>query len=100
MAKITDNTTKIYLVEVKAPDDYTRSEKVHEVVLTSGSANDAAQEIEIVNIPDNKGDFWFKLPKTGAYGVIIFALAGMCLVAVGMFIFLRNRKNDEEQQAA
>ncbi len=100
VAKITDNTTKIYLVEVKAPDDYTRSEKVYEVVLTSASADDAAQEIEIVNIPDNKGDFWFKLPKTGAYGVIIFALAGMCLVAVGMFIFLRNRKNDEEQQAA
>lgn len=97
IAKVTDQNSKIYLVEVKAPDGYTRSDKVHEVSLTSG---DTAQEIEIVNIPDNKGGFWFNLPKTGAAGVIIFALAGMCLVAVGMFIFLRNRKKDEEQQAA
>ncbi|WP_116440389.1 SpaH/EbpB family LPXTG-anchored major pilin [Gardnerella swidsinskii] len=97
IAKVTDQNSKIYLVEVKAPDGYTRSDKVHEVSLTSG---DTAQEIEIVNIPDNKGGFWFNLPKTGAAGVIIFALAGMCLVAVGMFIFLRNRKKDEEQQNA
>lgn len=97
VAKVTDQNSKIYLVEIKAPEGYTRSDKVHEVSLTSG---DTAQEIEIVNIPDNKGGFWFNLPKTGAAGVIIFALAGMCLVAVGMFIFLRNRKKDEEQQAA
>ena len=97
VAKVTDQNSKIYLVEIKAPEGYTRSDKVHEVSLTSG---DTAQEIEIVNIPDNKGGFWFNLPKTGAAGVIIFALAGICLVAVGMFIFLRNRKKDEEQQAA
>jgi hypothetical protein len=53
-----------------------------------------------VNVPTKDNGSWFNLPKTGAAGVIIFALAGMCLVAVGMFIFLRNRKKDEEQQAA
>lgn len=101
VAKVTDANTnsKIYLVEVKAPEGYARSEQPHEVSLTSGKST-AAQEVEIVNVPTKDNGSWFNLPKTGAAGVIIFALAGMCLVAVGMFIFLRNRKKEEEQQAA
>ncbi|MFP1685408.1 SpaH/EbpB family LPXTG-anchored major pilin [Gardnerella leopoldii] len=102
VAKVTDANanSKIYLVEVKAPEGYARSEQPHEISLTSAKSNAAAQEIEIVNVPTKDNGSWFNLPKTGAAGVIIFALAGMCLVAVGMFIFLRNRKKDEEQQAA
>ncbi len=102
VAKVTDANanSKIYLVEVKAPDGYARSEQPHEVSLTSDKSTAAAQEVEIVNVPTKDNGSWFNLPKTGAAGVIIFALAGMCLVAVGMFIFLRNRKKDEEQQAA
>ncbi|RIY24060.1 LPXTG cell wall anchor domain-containing protein, partial [Gardnerella vaginalis] len=46
------------------------------------------------------GNDWFKLPKTGAAGVIIFALVGLGLVGSGMFVFLKNRKKEEEQQAA
>ncbi|RFT31426.1 hypothetical protein CG403_04340 [Gardnerella vaginalis] len=49
--------------------------------------------------PDG-GNNWFKLPKTGAAGVIIFALIGLGLVGSGMFVFLKNRKKEEEQQAA
>ncbi|MFU0552593.1 SpaH/EbpB family LPXTG-anchored major pilin [Gardnerella swidsinskii] len=102
VAKVTDANanSKIYLVEVKAPEGYARSEQPHEISLTSAESNATAQEIEIVNVPTKDNGSWFNLPKTGAAGVIIFALAGMCLVAVGMFIFLRNRKKDEEQQAA
>lgn len=99
VAKVTDANSKIYLVEVKAPEGYARSEQPHQITLTS-SADATAQEIEIVNVPTKNNGSWFNLPKTGAAGVIIFALAGMCLVAVGMFIFLRNRKKEEEQQAA
>ena len=91
---------KFYVVEIKAPDGFARSEKVYEVTVTAKTSNDTSYEYAIANVPSNDGDFWFKLPKTGAYGIIIFAIAGMCLVAVGMFIFLRNRKKDEEQQAA
>ena len=102
VAKVTDANanSKIYLVEVKAPEGYARSEQPHEISLTSAKSNATAQEVEIVNVPTKDNGSWFNLPKTGAAGVIIFALAGMCLVAVGMFIFLRNRKKDEEQQAA
>ncbi len=90
---------KFYVVEIKAPDGFARSEKVYEVTVTAKKDNDTSYEYAIANVPSNDGDFWFKLPKTGAYGIIIFAIAGMCLVAVGMFIFLRNRKKDEEQVA-
>lgn len=91
---------KFYIVETAAPEKYARSTKVYEVTLTTATAATAAQVVDIPNVPTKDGGFWFNLPKTGAAGVIIFALAGMCLVAVGMFIFLRNRKKDEEQQAA
>lgn len=91
---------RFILLRVKAPEGYARSEQPHEISLTSAESNATAQEIEIVNVPTKDNGSWFNLPKTGAAGVIIFALAGMCLVAVGMFIFLRNRKKDEEQQAA
>ena len=91
---------KFYIVETVAPDKYARSTKVYEVTLESAAKTANAQSVDIPNVPTKDGGFWFNLPKTGAAGVIIFALAGMCLVAVGMFIFLRNRKKDEEQQAA
>ncbi|WP_421778190.1 SpaH/EbpB family LPXTG-anchored major pilin [Gardnerella sp. KA00747] len=102
VAKVTDTNSKIYLVEVKAPEGYTRSEQAYEVNLESkaSTANDAVLEYEVPNVPDNKGDFWFKLPKTGAAGVTIFAIAGMGLVGIGIFVFMRNRKKDEEHQNA
>ena len=102
VAKVTDTSSKIYLVEVKAPEGYTRSEQAYEVNLDSktSNANDAVLEYEVPNVPDNKGDFWFHLPKTGAAGVTIFAIAGMGLVGIGIFVFMRNRKKDEEHQNA
>ena len=102
VAKVTDQSSKIYLVEVKAPEGYTRSEQAYEVNLDSktSNANDAVLEYEVPNVPDNKGDFWFHLPKTGATGVTIFAIVGMGLVGIGIFVFMRNRKKDEDQQAA
>lgn len=102
VAKVTDTNSKIYLVEVKAPEGYTRSEQAYEVNLESkaSTANDAVLEYEVPNVPDNKGDFWFHLPKTGAAGVTIFAIAGMGLVGIGIFVFMRNRKKDEEHQNA
>ncbi|MFP1667526.1 SpaH/EbpB family LPXTG-anchored major pilin [Gardnerella leopoldii] len=91
---------KFYAVETVAPAGYIRNPDVHPILVEAGKTEET---ITVENLPDsgNDGKSWlFNLPKTGAAGVIIFALAGMCLVAVGMFIFLRNRKKDEEQQAA
>ncbi|MFU0548708.1 SpaH/EbpB family LPXTG-anchored major pilin [Gardnerella leopoldii] len=87
--------TAIYLVETKAPEGYALSDTPKAITITANQTHTETFE----NVPTSDHD-WFNLPKTGAAGVIIFALAGMCLVAVGMFIFLRNRKKDEEQQAA
>ncbi len=91
---------EFYAVETVAPAGYIRNPNVHPIKVAEGKTEET---ITVENLPEsgNDGKSWlFNLPKTGAYGVIIFALAGMCLVAVGMFIFLRNRKKDEEQQAA
>ena len=96
---IDDSTHPFYLVETEAPANYERDRQAHVVKVLENSTKDAPTAIDVANVP-TKDHNWFNLPKTGAAGVIIFALAGMCLVAVGMFIFLRNRKKDEEQQAA
>ncbi|WP_246904555.1 SpaH/EbpB family LPXTG-anchored major pilin [Gardnerella vaginalis] len=96
---------KFYIVETSAPDKYARSTKVYPVTVESAAqktdGNDTpAYVVDIANVPTKDGGFWFNLPKTGAAGVVIFALAGVCLVCFGIFVFMRNRKKDEEQQAA
>ena len=91
---------EFYVVETAAPDNFALSPAVEKVTIPATEATATAYVYTFKDVPTKDGGFWFNLPKTGAAGVIIFALAGMCLVAVGMFIFLRNRKKDEEQQAA
>lgn len=89
-----------YAVETVAPAGYIRNPDVKTINVEE---KDSTKVFPVENLPasGNDGKSWlFNLPKTGAAGVIIFALAGICLVAVGMFIFLRNRKKDEEQQSA
>ncbi|EIK87618.1 putative surface protein [Gardnerella vaginalis 6119V5] len=89
-----------YVVETVAPTGYIRNPDVHEFTLDKNKTEDT---LTVKNIPDsgNGGKGWlFNLPKTGAAGVVIFALAGVCLVCFGIFVFMRNRKKDEEQQAA
>ncbi len=89
-----------YVVETVAPAGYIRNPDVHEFTLDKNKTEDT---LTVKNIPDsgNGGKGWlFNLPKTGAAGVVIFALAGVCLVCFGIFVFMRNRKKDEEQQAA
>lgn len=88
-----------YAVETVAPAGYIRNPDVKTINVEE---KDSTKVFPVENLPDsgNDGKSWlFNLPKTGAAGVIIFALAGICLVAVGMFIFLRNRKKEEEQAA-
>ena len=92
--------TEFYVVETEAPKGYIRNPDVHKVTVATDKTEDT---FTVKNIPDsgNGGKGWlFNLPKTGAAGVVIFALAGVCLVCFGIFVFMRNRKKDEEQQAA
>ena len=90
----------VYLVEVKAPKGYALSPSVHPVTVTKDQTK--AEDFE--NFPlkggDNGKSFWFNLPATGAAGVILFALAGMGLIAASVFLYMRNRKEEEQQQNA
>ena len=49
---------------------------------------------------DNGKSFWFNLPATGAYGVLIFAVVGMVLIVASVIMYVRNRKEEEQQQNA
>lgn len=88
-----------YIVEVEAPVNYERDHQVHTATVGTDSTKDAPTTVNIANVPTKDNGSWFKLPKTGAAGVIIFALIGLGLVGSGMFVFLKNRKKEEEQAA-
>ena len=98
---------KFYIVETAAPEGFALSPKVEEVTaLNSGTDYDTNSSTFIYKFkdlpnggPDGSGKNWFNLPETGAAGVIIFALIGLGLVGSGMFVFLKNRKKEEEQAA-
>ena len=90
---------EFYAVETVAPAGYIRNPNVHTITV---EANKDTETFPVENLPasGNDGKSWlFDLPKTGAAGVIIFALIGLGLVGSGMFVFLKNRKKEEEQAA-
>ena len=90
----------VYLLEVKAPQGYARSTAVYEAKITK----DKTSTIEIEDLPLKGGEdgksFWFNLPATGAYGVLIFAVVGMVLIVASVIMYVRNRKEEEQQQNA
>ena len=88
--------TNIYLVEVKAPEGYIRLPEVKAVNVEEGKL----KIVDFSNTKKNTFGTWFNLPATGATGVIIFALAGMGLIAASVFLYMRNRKEEEQQQNA
>ena len=81
-----------YIVEIAAPDGYIRNP---DVVTTKATGDDA--EFTFQNLPTKDKGFWFNLPKTGAAGVILFALAGACFVGAGFVVYIHRRKKEEEQ---
>ena len=88
----------IYLVEMKAPTNYMRYPGAVAVKLEEGKT-------KTVDFPNSKIEDtgintpWFNLPATGAAGVIIFAVAGMGLIAASVFLYMRNRKEEDQQNA-
>ena len=95
---------KFYVVETKAPDNYVLAPKVEEVTIPTTYLTDAnynkdsktfVYSFKDVPTSNNSIDHWFKLPKTGAYGVFIFAIAGIVLIAASVFIYTRNNRKEE-----
>ncbi len=81
-----------YIVETAAPDGYIRNPDVVTIKVTDDNKTYTFQ-----NLPTKDKGFWFNLPKTGAAGVILFALAGVCFVGAGFVVYIHRRKKEEEQ---
>lgn len=94
----------LYVVEVKAPEGFALSPVVKEITVKDTTTNDNPDTLKFPNIPlhGEKGGnkFWFNLPATGAYGVLIFAVVGMVLIVASVIMYVRNRKEEEQQQNA
>lgn len=86
---------KYYVVETVAPAGYIRNPKA---VAVKVEDTDKTKNFEFLDVPDDSNGSWLSLlPKTGAQGVIIFAVIGMCFVGSGFFVYMRRRKKEEEQ---
>ncbi|MDK7197873.1 SpaH/EbpB family LPXTG-anchored major pilin [Actinotignum sanguinis] len=81
-----------YVVEVEAPSKFIRSDEITTVTVTDQAGQVFKSGIK--NVPTKDSGKWFDLPKTGAIGVGIFALAGAGLVAGGALTHLRSRKRN------
>lgn len=83
---------EFYAVETFAPGGYARSNQPTTVKIPENDANNP-YVVTIENVPTSDSGNWFTLPKTGATGVIVFALAGLVLVATGAGLYLFGRKS-------
>ena len=83
---------KLYLVETEAPTGYIRNPDAYEFTVEQTKT-----DVTFQNLPNKDNGFWFNLPKTGAAGVILFALAGVCFVGAGFVVYIHRRKKEEEQ---
>ena len=84
-----------YVVETAAPTGYIRNPKA---VAVKVEDTDKTKNFEFLDVPDDSNGSWLSLlPKTGAAGVIVFAVIGMCFVGSGFFVYMRRRKKEEEQ---
>ena len=90
----------VYLVEVRAPKGYAISPVVHAVTVEKDkTTTEQFEDFPLKGGEDGKS-FWFNLPATGAYGVLIFAVVGMVLIVASVIMYVRNRKEEEQQQNA
>lgn len=90
----------VYLVEVKAPKGYAISPVVHAVTVVKDQTTTEQFEDFPLKGGDDGKSFWFNLPATGAYGILIFAVVGMVLIVASVIMYARNRKEEEQQQNA
>ena len=97
---IDDTTHPFYIVETEAPANYERDQKAHAVTVADSTTANSPKVVDIANVPTKDNGSWFKLPKTGAYGIIIFAIAGIALIVASIFIYTRNNRKEENKQRA
>ena len=78
------------LVETKAPEGYNlQADPLPFRVLAEKAEKKAATEVTVTDVPKNAG---FRLPLTGANGVIFLTVAGALLVAGGAVVAYANKR--------
>ena len=80
------------LVETKAPEGYTlQADPIPFRVLASDAEGKVPTAVTVTDVPKNAG---FRLPLTGANGVIFLTIAGALLVAGGAAIAYANKRRN------
>ena len=78
------------LVETKAPEGYTlQADPIPFRVLASDAEGKVPTAVTVTDVPKNAG---FRLPLTGANGVIFLTVAGALLVAGGAVVAYANKR--------
>lgn len=96
-----DTDGKYYLLETKAPIDYTRLLNPIEIVVdgsasTEPSMNAEQQDMILTNIANVANTPGSTLPSTGGVGATLLTIGGVALIlAAGAFLVLRRRKEQE-----
>lgn len=106
-AEVTDAVANYCVVETKAPEGYATpkgAEAVREITLTRTTANalnaegtafDATAATNVISngaVIDNARKTTPTLPSTGGMGVVLLALAGLAIIAGGVYAARRNSK--------
>ena len=97
-----------YLQETKAPDDYILDTIPQTIVLvdddTNGLLDTYDEEAEEYVNTDSaiysitvKNISGFSLPVTGGYGTVLFVIAGIIVIIIGVVIWRRNAKEEPEK---
>ena len=85
----TTQTASYYLVETKAPSGY----NLLSYPVTVKLDRDSHLEANRVEVANSNA---FTLPTTGGVGTTIFTVSGMSIVAVAVFLMIRNRRKEDE----
>lgn len=84
-----DEVRYYWVVESKAPNGFELLAEPIRVEVTAAGEAALAVAYEIENVPSNAG---FELPLTGGAGTVMFTMAGLLIIAAGVFLMLRKRK--------
>lgn len=76
----------IYIVETVAPNGFLRNTEPQSYTMP-----EAGGTAVVENIAKADSGFWFTLPKTGASGIIVFAILGTALVGTGAYMHSRKK---------
>lgn len=87
---------QFWAVETEAPKDYVRATQPEAVNATAPKVASNPFMFKVENVAKADSNFWFNLPKTGAFGVGLFALIGLGLVGGGTTMFVRSAKSRKE----